>query len=491
MKRIIPATFLSVIILLLLASCSKDTTESAYTKDPYTYQIINQGVLQADEHATTVYLSLLSNTQPWKIAVNGEEGDNNSWCQASACEESDGWSVKIDINSNPNMISRHVPIILTSGEKAYKIIVSQKPTKQMLSQSDHIDVLKEGGYFFIALNSNSSTVPKVIIPASVSWLKYIGCTVGATKQEQKTILYHFTTEANPDLGRIADLQFSTDSVEDFHVHVHQWCRKLNKEENIHVSEPGQLEILLGGNAHDWGELDSLTLSGTLNTTDMQTLRIMLKPMVECAITNTEGNQTIESEAYLNLCHLNMKDCQLAAGGKKYSEKSIDSPEDTYESKYQELSDHAFDITRTGLQSIVLPSQLLSIGSSAFNMCQNLTKIDIPASVTHIGEYAFFNCEELMEVHIPDDSQLKELGKYALDTGSTLENISFPTSLQVKDNFGILGNVCAQNLHVKWITPPVLTQFRVNENTILHVPRGSAEAYSHAFGWNRAKEIVEE
>lgn len=491
MKRTIPTIFLSGIILLLLFSCSKDITESTDTKDPYTYEIISQGKLQAGEHATTVHLSLLSSTQPWKVVVNGEEEEDSSWCQASACEESDGWSVKIDINSNPNMISRHVLLTLTSGEKAYKIRVQQKPTKQMVLQSDHIDVLKEGGDFTIALKSNGSTAPKVSIPASASWLNYIGYTIYATKQEQKTILYHFKAKANPDLGRMADLQFSTDSVEDFPVLVHQWCRELNKEENIHVSKPGQLEVLLGGNAHDWGKLEFLTLSGTLNTTDMQTLRIMLKPMVRCAITNAEGNQTLESEAYLNLCYLNMKDCQLAAGGEKYAEKSIAGPEDTYESKYQELSDHAFDITRTGLQSIVLPSQLLSIGSRAFNMCQNLTKIEIPASVTHIGDYAFFTCEKLMEIHIPNDSQLKELGKYALSTGSDLKTISFPTSLQVKENFGILGNVSAQNIHVKWITPPILTQFGVNKNTILYVPRGSAEAYHNAFGWNKAKEIVEE
>ncbi len=322
MKRIIPTIFLSGIILLLLFSCSKEITESTDTKDPYTYQIINQGKLQAGEHATTVYLSLLSSTQPWKVVVNGEEEEDSSWCQASACEESDGWSVKIDINSNPNMISRHVLLTLTSGEKAYKIRVQQKPTKQMVLQSDHIDILKEGGDFTIALKSNGSTAPKVSIPASVSWLKYIGCTVSATKQEQKTILYHFTADENFDLGRMADLQFSTDSVEDFHIHVHQWCRELNKAENIHVSEPGQLEILLGGNALDWGKLESLTLSGTLNTTDMQTLRIMLKPMVRCAITNAEGNQTLESEADLNLCYLNMKDCQLVEVARNMQRKAL-------------------------------------------------------------------------------------------------------------------------------------------------------------------------
>jgi hypothetical protein len=73
----------------------------------------------------------------------------------------------------------------------------------------------------------------------------------------------------------------------------------------------------------------------------------------------------------------------------------------------------------------------------------------------------------------------------------LKTISFPTSLQVKENFGILGNVSAQNIHVKWITPPILTRFGVNKNTILYVPRGSAEVYRNAFGWNKAKEIVEE
>ncbi|MCO6024918.1 leucine-rich repeat protein [Prevotella cerevisiae] len=492
MKKSILTALFGFLLIFCITACSSEDSISSFTTDSETSQAIRQGTLKVTADATTKFLSFTSDAGSWEVTVDSTEGQESSqWCQASAYEETDGWHVRIDIDANPDIESRQVPLILTSGNKKYRIVVRQEPKKQMKVASDHVDIVKEGGKFSISVKSNGKAMPVVTIPSSATWLTCTDSSVTEKGEEAQTVRYDFEALQNTDLGRLAELQFSTDGAENLQVGVHQWSRELKKEEHIQVTEPGQLQILLGGNAHDWKNLESLTLSGLLNTADMQALRILLHPMVRCVVTNTTGNVAVESEAYLNLRHLDLKDCQLAEGGEDYAEKSIVGEKDTYESKYQTLNAYAFDITRTPIESVVLPSQLQRIGYRAFNMCESLTRIEIPATVKNIGDYAFFNCESLSEIRIPEDSQLEELGMFSLNTGSTLEDISFPLSLNVKENAGILGNVSAVNIHVKWATPPALVQFGVNKNSVLHVPAGSVDAYQNAYGWNRAKEIVAE
>ena len=51
-----------------------------------------------------------------------------------------------------------------------------------------------------------------------------------------------------------------------------------------------------------------------------------------------------------------------------------------------------------LKKVVLPENLESIGSNAFNYCSSLRSIIIPPNVTSIGDYAFDGCENLIEVY---------------------------------------------------------------------------------------------
>jgi len=48
----------------------------------------------------------------------------------------------------------------------------------------------------------------------------------------------------------------------------------------------------------------------------------------------------------------------------------------------------------GLSSVVIPSSVTSIGSSAFSSCYGLSSVVIPSSVTSIGSSAFYNCSPL-------------------------------------------------------------------------------------------------
>ena len=64
---------------------------------------------------------------------------------------------------------------------------------------------------------------------------------------------------------------------------------------------------------------------------------------------------------------------------------------------------------TGL-TIILDSNVSSIGDDAFYDCASLIAISIPGSVNEIGESAFYNCAGLTEISIP--ASVSSIGEYA-------------------------------------------------------------------------------
>ena len=66
--------------------------------------------------------------------------------------------------------------------------------------------------------------------------------------------------------------------------------------------------------------------------------------------------------------------------------------------------------KVGLNSIVLPVSVTSIGNYSFTKCEGLTKIDLPAHITSIGKNAFEYCTQLKNINIP--SEVTSIGSQA-------------------------------------------------------------------------------
>lgn len=71
-----------------------------------------------------------------------------------------------------------------------------------------------------------------------------------------------------------------------------------------------------------------------------------------------------------------------------------------------IGDSAFEGCEE-LSRVILPEGLTSIGDSAFMDCENLTHIVLPQSLVEIGDYAFLNCSALRGVEIPPS--VKKIG----------------------------------------------------------------------------------
>ena len=80
-----------------------------------------------------------------------------------------------------------------------------------------------------------------------------------------------------------------------------------------------------------------------------------------------------------------------------------------------------------LQSVTIPSSVITIGNSAFSGCRNLSSVTIPSSVTTIKSYAFSGCRKLSTVTIP--SSVTTIGEEAFCHASKLTDIYYQGTME--------------------------------------------------------------
>ena len=75
-----------------------------------------------------------------------------------------------------------------------------------------------------------------------------------------------------------------------------------------------------------------------------------------------------------------------------------------------------------LTSINFPDSLKKIGWAAFEWCQNLESIELPESLESINAYAFYGCTNLTDLYIP--ASVKEIGSYAFGSCYSLNSVKY-------------------------------------------------------------------
>lgn len=79
-----------------------------------------------------------------------------------------------------------------------------------------------------------------------------------------------------------------------------------------------------------------------------------------------------------------------------------------------------------LKNITIPNDVVSINASAFSGCSALESVTIGDNVTRIGNSAFYNCRNLSTISIP--AKVRNIGGYAFQGCTALNDITIPDTI---------------------------------------------------------------
>ena len=225
-----------------------------------------------------------------------------------------------------------------------------------------------------------------------------------------------------------------------------------------MDQAGSLESII--NNRSLQDIDSLTIYGSLNSSDIRTLRQMLGGKYRLTTDSSTGEG--------NLQYLDLSDAKIQEGGEDYLFLDFMSNPDL----------------------MYLYTSEDTIGSYMFTECQNMECIKIPYGINSIENMAFQNNKALKEIVIPEG--VKTIKGAAFRLCSNLEHISLPSTLNniganlVTECTSLQTVACAAN------EPPICLKESFDDMTgvTLYVPQGCAEKYRQSVGWCNFTTIVE-
>ncbi len=124
-----------------------------------------------------------------------------------------------------------------------------------------------------------------------------------------------------------------------------------------------------------------------------------------------------------------------------------------------------------IKSLAIGSSVTSLGENAFKGCNSLTSVTIPSSVTTLGDKLFYDCTDLASVTIP--GSVTSIGNQVFSGCWKMKNINC--------NIADVGRVKIDGGAFDYIG---------STSCVLHVPRGTVDAYRRTAPWNKFSNIVE-
>lgn len=146
----------------------------------------------------------------------------------------------------------------------------------------------------------------------------------------------------------------------------------------------------------------------------------------------------------------------------------------------------------GLKKIEIPESVSKINSAAFMKCIAAAEVNLPNSLTYIDNYAFERCESVTSLKIPDS--VTYIGNHSFEECLALKEIELPNSVITIGNGAFSRNTALEKMTVAWETP-LSIKSNVFSNTditkvTLCVPRGAKALYETAEVWKDFGAIVE-
>ena len=372
--------------------------------------------------------------------LNGGESKTISYTITDATENTvvkaiaqDGWKVKVNATSTdkgtititaPNPIVESEILVFANDGSYRTVMVSLNCMQGQINIADNsIDATPAGGTQEIKLTTNLDYTVEIPDNAK-SWLSLAPET---RAMREDTIVFEVT--ANEGIQR-----YATVALKDEQGNILQTIifRQLGMCTEIHVETKGELENELAD--YDYANIESLKITGVLNDVDFLFIYRMMPNLKNLDI--AEVNITaLPTQAFYNsknVEHLILPNTLITIGEEMFYQSDLRSvviPTNVTTVGYSAFK-RCSSLTTVTFEK---ESQLKTIGGDyyygAFSDCTALTSIEIPASVETIGNTAFWNCSSLATVTFEKGSRLKTIGNNAYYRCTSLTSIEIPASVE--------------------------------------------------------------
>ena len=352
--------------------------------------------------------------------LNGGESKTISYTITDATENTvvkaiaqDGWKVKVNATSTdkgtititaPNPIVESEILVFANDGSYRTVMVSLNCMQGQINIADNsIDATPAGGTQEIKLTTNLDYTVEIPDNAK-SWLSLAPET---RAMREDTIVFEVT--ANEGIQR-----YATVALKDEQGNILQTIifRQLGMCTEIHVETKGELENELAD--YDYANIESLKITGVLNDVDFLFIYRMMPNLKNLDI--AEVNITaLPTQAFYNsknVEHLILPNTLITIGEEMFYQSDLRSvviPTNVTTVGYSAFK-RCSSLTTVTFEK---ESQLKTIGGDyyygAFSDCTALTSIEIPASVETIEATAFKRCSKLATVTFEKGSQLKTIG----------------------------------------------------------------------------------
>ena len=372
--------------------------------------------------------------------LNGGESKTISYTITDATENTvvkaiaqDGWKVKVNATSTdkgtititaPNPIVESEILVFANDGSYRTVMVSLNCMQGQINIADNsIDATPAGGTQEIKLTTNLDYTVEIPDNAK-SWLSLAPET---RAMREDTIVFEVT--ANEGIQR-----YATVALKDEQGNILQTIifRQLGMCTEIHVETKGELENELAD--YDYANIESLKITGVLNDVDFLFIYRMMPNLKNLDI--AEVNITaLPTQAFYNsknVEHLILPNTLITIGEEMFYQSDLRSvviPTNVTTVGYSAFK-RCSSLTTVTFEK---ESQLKTIGGDyyygAFSDCTALTSIEIPASVETIGNTAFSDCSSLATVTFEKGSRLKTIGNNKLYRCTSLTSIEIPASVE--------------------------------------------------------------
>ena len=452
--------------------------------------------------------------------LNGGESKTISYTITSATKNTvvkaiaqDGWKVKVNATSTdkgtititaPNPIVESEILVFANDGSYRTVMVSLNCMQGQINIADNsIDATPAGGTQEIKLTTNLDYTVEIPDNAQ-SWLSLAPQTRAL---REDTIVFEVT--ANEGIQRFATVALKDEQGNTLQTII---FRQLGTCTEIHVETKGELENELAD--YDYANIESLKITGVLNDVDFLFIYRMMPNLKN-----------------LDIAEVNITALPIQAFYKSTNVENLILP-NTLITIGEEM------FYQSDLRSVVIPTNVTTVGYSAFKRCSSLTtvtfekesqlktisgdystgstsnysgvfsdctalkSIEIPASVETIEVVAFKGCSSLITVTFEKGSQLKIIGG-GFRSGSyhgafcqlkNLMTVDMSACTQVKtiDEYAFYDDSELRLFKIGTETPPTCGSSAfvgINPYSVLKVPSGCADTYRTTYGWKNFASIT--